>query len=47
MEEELEPNGHDEFKRLDGSESRLPEEEDVNPHPIFLTEHRQINGFNR
>ena len=46
VKEEPERNGYDEFKELEGNEIRLSEEEDVKPHPMFLAEHRQLNGFN-
>lgn len=46
VKEEPERNGYEEFKELEGDEIRLPEEEAVKPHPMFISEHRQLNGFN-
>lgn len=39
-------NGYHEFKRLEEDEIVLPDEEQAEPHPMFLTEHRQRHGFN-
>jgi putative restriction endonuclease len=38
-------DGYREFKQLEGELIRLPDRDDVEPHPIFLREHRQLNGF--
>ena len=46
VKEEPERNGYDAFKELEGNKIRLPEEEPVKPHPMFLVEHRKLNGFN-
>lgn len=46
VKEEPGRNGYDEFKELEGDEIHLPEKEGVKPHPMFLAEHRQLNGFN-
>jgi putative restriction endonuclease len=40
-----ERNGYDEFERLAGNSIQLPDDEDKNPHPKFLGEHRSIHGF--
>ncbi len=45
VKEEQERNGYDEFKQLEGNKIRLPKEDDVNPHSMFLTQHRRLNGF--
>lgn len=45
VKEEPQRHGYDEFKELGGNNIRLPEEEDVKPHPMFLEKHRQLNGF--
>lgn len=37
--------GYYEFKQLDGDTLRLPENEDAEPHPMFLKRHREIHGF--
>ncbi|WP_435067589.1 HNH endonuclease [Haloplanus sp. C73] len=39
-------NGYHEFKRLEDDKISLPDEEQAEPHPMFLTEHRQRHGFN-
>ncbi|MDQ2052875.1 HNH endonuclease [Natronolimnohabitans sp. A-GB9] len=39
-------DGYHEFKQLEGRQIRLPEEEEAQPHPIFLEEHRRLHGFN-
>ena len=39
-------NGHDDFSPLEGERICLPREENKRPHPKFLAEHRQLNGFN-
>jgi putative restriction endonuclease len=38
-------NGYDELKQFEGRSLRLPENEDVHPHPIFLERHREIQYF--
>lgn len=38
-------NGYNDFSPLEGDSIRLPGEEDKRPHPKFLAEHRQLNGF--
>jgi hypothetical protein len=38
-------NGYDDFSPLEGERIHLPEEDDKRPHPKFLAEHRQMNGF--
>lgn len=38
-------NGYHEFKQIEGQLLRLPDNEDTHPHPMFLREHRQLNGF--
>ncbi|WP_408959424.1 HNH endonuclease [Natrinema sp. 74] len=38
-------DGYDEFSPLEEDRIRLPEEDDKRPHPKFLAEHRQMNGF--
>lgn len=38
-------NGYHEFKQLEGRQIRLPDEEDAQPHPMFLEEHRRLHGF--
>ncbi|ATW87019.1 HNH endonuclease [Halohasta litchfieldiae] len=45
VKEEPERNGYDEFKELGENKMRLPNEDAVKPHPMFLAEHRQLNGF--
>lgn len=37
--------GYYEFKQLTGSTIQLPERHDAEPHPMFLREHRRLNGF--
>lgn len=34
------------FEELEGNEIQLTKDEALKPHPMFLTEHRQLNGFN-
>ena len=38
-------NGYHEVNRLTGQSLRLPENEDMHPHPVFLRAHRQLYGF--
>jgi putative restriction endonuclease len=38
-------DGYYEFKQLEGDSIELPERDDAKPHPMFLREHRQLNGF--
>jgi hypothetical protein len=38
-------NGYDDFSPLEGDKIRLPEDDEKKPHPKFLAEHRQLNGF--
>lgn len=38
-------DGYYEFKQLEGNSIRMPERDDAEPHPMFLREHRQLNGF--
>ncbi|ARM71120.1 hypothetical protein [Haloarcula hispanica pleomorphic virus 4] len=38
-------NGYSEFKQLEGDSIQLPKEDDAEPHPMFLREHRQLHGF--
>lgn len=38
-------DGYREFKQLEGELIRLPDRDDAEPHPMFLREHRQLNGF--
>jgi len=38
-------NGYDDFSPLEGERLHLPEDEEKRPHPKFLAEHRQLNGF--
>jgi putative restriction endonuclease len=40
-----ERNGYHEFMRLDGESLTLPDNEDTHPHPMFLEQHRGLNGF--
>ena len=40
-----EKNGYHEFKQLEDKLLELPDNERVRPDPLFLTEHREINGF--
>lgn len=37
--------GYDEFKQLEGNTLYLPENTTVTPHPLFLAQHRELNGF--
>jgi len=39
-------NGYHEFKKLEGSQIRLPNREEFHPHPMFLREHRRLHQFN-
>jgi putative restriction endonuclease len=43
--EATDKNGYHELKQLEGQSLRLPENEDAHPHPIFLEQHRKIQGF--
>ena len=38
-------NGYHEFKRIEHGRIHLPDEDDAEPHPLFLREHRQIHRF--
>jgi len=38
-------DGYDDFSPLEGDRIYLPEVDDKRPHPRFLAEHRQMNGF--
>lgn len=38
-------NGYHKLKEREGQSLWLPENEDTHPHPMFLREHRQLNGF--
>jgi hypothetical protein len=38
-------DGYDDFSPLEGVSVRLPESDERKPHPKFLAEHRQLNGF--
>lgn len=38
-------DGYYEFKQLAGESIHLPESDDAEPHQMFLSEHRQLNGF--
>ena len=38
-------NGYHELKRLEGDSIQLPDNEDANPHLMFVREHRQLHGF--
>lgn len=38
-------NGYHEFKQLEGQSIRLPEDEDVRPHPLYLEHHRRLHGL--
>lgn len=38
-------DGYDEFKQLTGMTLSLPENDDAQLHPIFLKQHRELNGF--
>jgi len=38
-------NGYHEFKQFEGRQIWLPDEEETQPHPIFLQEHRRPTGF--
>lgn len=38
-------NGYHEFKRLENGSIQLPDSDEANPHPMFIREHRQLNGF--
>lgn len=40
-----ERDGYYEFKQLEGNLIELPDEEEAEPHAMFLREHRQIHGF--
>jgi Predicted restriction endonuclease len=40
-----ERNGYHEFKQLEGQSLQLPENEDAQPHPIFMEQHRQLQAF--
>ena len=37
--------GYYELKQLEGDRLHLPENEDAEPHPMFLEQHREIHGF--
>jgi putative restriction endonuclease len=43
--EATDKNGYHELKQLEGRSLRLPENEDAHPHPMFLEQHREIQGF--
>jgi putative restriction endonuclease len=36
---------YDEFKQFEGDQMHLLDEAEIEPHPIFLERHRQLNGF--
>lgn len=38
-------DGYDDFSPLEGESVRLPVSDEKKPHPKFLAEHRQLNGF--
>lgn len=38
-------NGYHELNQLAGQLLRLPENEDMHPHPVFLRAHRHLKGF--
>lgn len=38
-------NGYHEFKRLEGDSIQHPNNDDANPHLMFVQEHRQLHGF--
>ncbi|MFP9193183.1 HNH endonuclease [Natrialbaceae archaeon A-CW1-1] len=40
-----ETDGYREFKQLEGESLKLPETEAAFPHPLFLEQHRKLNGF--
>jgi putative restriction endonuclease len=40
-----EKSGFHELKQLEGQSLRLPDNEDAHPHPMFLEQHREIQGF--
>jgi putative restriction endonuclease len=40
-----ERGGYHELKQLEGQSLRIPENEDAHPHPMFLEQHREIQGF--
>jgi putative restriction endonuclease len=46
VEEAPNRNGYHEFKQLEGRQIRLPDEEEAQPHPMFLEEHRRLHQFN-
>lgn len=46
VKEKPERNGYNEFKELEGAKIRRPKKDSVKPHPMFLAEHRELNGFN-
>lgn len=37
--------GYYEFKQVEGDTLHLPDNEDAEPHPMFLEQHREIHGF--
>ena len=45
VEEAPERNGYHEFKQLEGERIHLPNEQEANPHPMYLEEHRRLHGF--
>lgn len=40
-----EKEGYYEFKQLEGDILHLPNNEDAEPHPMSLEQHREIHGF--
>lgn len=38
-------DGYYEFKQLEGDTLHLPDNDEAEPHPIFLEQHRDIHGF--
>jgi putative restriction endonuclease len=40
-----EREGYYEFKQLEGNSLILPERGGVEPHPVYLREHRELHGF--
>jgi len=45
VEEAPDRNGYHEFKQLEDKQIHLPDEEEAQPHPMFLEEHRRLHGF--
>ena len=46
VEEAPDRNGYHEFKQLEDKQIQLPDEEEAQPHPMFLEQHRRLHGFN-